>query len=234
MLGGEPEKVKNGFDSLASPVYNRASGAGAGACYREYRMPGYLHLRRKTQVQPFLMSRAAGWRLAYRLAAIPRRMIIPVWRTMMKSKTMMVAVFLAMVVAAYMAGSPDNDISGAAGIAASQVSSVSGAVWEFLGSEARTGWMGLARFCSWLALIVAVVWGVIGIVCVYAEKDPFPSLIVGILETADPSLPVWTAICIPVIAPFEGVARLICGMIGIIGGAVKKLMTFNLKRLIRR
>lgn len=154
----------------------------------------------------------------------------------MKNKAMSAAVFLAVVVAAFMAGRPDG-ISGVAGIAASQVSSVSGAVWGFLGEE-RTGWMDFARFCSWMILIICGVWGLIGIVCVYLDKDPFPSLVRHILDTTDSSLPVWAVICIPLTVPLEGVARLTCCVIGTIAttacAAVKGLMTFDLKRLIRR
>ena len=155
----------------------------------------------------------------------------------MKNKAMTVAVFLAVVVAAFMAGRPDG-ISGAVAGVASQVSSVAGAVWGFLGSDAKTEWMGFARFCSWVILVVGVVWGLIGTICVYVDKDPFPSLVVNILETADTSLPVWAAICIPVVAPFEGAARLVCGVVGttivVVFGTAGSLLAFDLKRLVRR
>lgn len=186
-------------------------------------MPGYLLLFRKNEddgAQSFLMPRSACRRLAYRLAAVPRRMLVPVWRTMMKGRAMRTVVFFAMVGLAFMAGGPDSDISGMAERTVSQVSSVSGVVWGFLVSREETGWMCLAQLYSWLALIIGLIWGIIGAVGVHF-KDPIPSLVVHIWKASDSSLPIWAIVCILFLAPVEGGARLVSGLI-----------TFDLKRLL--
>ena len=170
--------------------------------------------------QSFLTPRSACRRLACRLATVPRRMLVPACRTMMKGRAMRIVVFFAVVGLAFMAGRPDSDISGMAERTMSQVSSVSGVVWGFLVSRGETGWMCLAQLCSWMALVAGLAWGVIGAVEVHS-KAPFPSLVGCVWKASDSSLPVWAIVCILFFAPVEGVARLASGLI-----------TFDLKRLL--
>lgn len=114
--------------------------------------------------------------------------------------------------------------------AGSQVLPVAKAVWGFLGSKAETEWVEYARFGSWAILVVGVIWGVIGAAAVYGDKLSFPSLAGRILRFNPSALPIWVVVCIAAVAPFEGVARLVCGAFG----AVRGLVTFDLKRLVRR
>ncbi len=207
-------------------------------------MPGYLRLfRKKERVQPFLMPQSAGQRLARRLVAIPRQLV---GRTIMESRSTALAFFgvgvlvLAVGVAAFKAGASDEGISVA-------VLPVVDAAWGFLRHVPEDESMWCVFAAIWCSLLLCVAWGVGGLMaqipectnpecsnCLRIRRRGFPSLIKAIARKTDPFLPIWAGICILAVAPLEGLARLIYGVLSTMFFVVKTLFTFDLKRLVRR